>query len=158
MSAAVARVDLLVWRPADADAPGDLSAGWPRVLQVRAGDAPWRLPGVLLRPGEPVRDAAARVAYALGLGLPPRCRVLVAHRQLAASGQPVRLTFVLDGGWVGGSEVALAEGELSPCRCRRVVHRRRWAPAGSAGSAAIDALRVAVSLPASAPVREESHP
>ncbi len=72
MTPALARVELLVWRPANPGDPDDLAACWPEVLQVRAGASPWRLPGVALRAGEPVRAATARVAYAVGLTLPAR--------------------------------------------------------------------------------------
>ncbi|MFI2033006.1 hypothetical protein [Streptomyces buecherae] len=154
MTPALARVELLVWRPANPRDPGDLGAGWPEVLQVRAGVSPWRLPGVALRVGEPVRAAAARVAYAVGRTLPARAPVLSAHRQRATPGSPVRLTLVVDGGWVAASEVPLPTGELASCRCQPATHHRRWAHAETTNPATLDALRAALSHPA----REESQP
>ncbi|MFF5718777.1 hypothetical protein [Streptomyces buecherae] len=155
MTPALARVELLVWRPANPRDPGDVATGWPEVLQVRVAASRWRLPGVALRAGEPVRAAAARVAYAVGLTLPAaRSRVLSAHRQRATPGSPVRLTLVVDGGWVAASEVLLATSELASCRCRPAAHHRRWAHAETTNPATLDALRAALSHPA----REKSQP
>ncbi|MBC3982294.1 hypothetical protein H8N01_06895 [Streptomyces sp. AC536] len=154
MTPALARVELLVWRPANPGDPGDLAAGWPEVLQVRAGASPWRMPGVALRAGEPVRAAAARIAYAIGLTLPARARVLSAHRQRATPGIPVRLTLVVDGGWVAPPEVPSPAGMLASCRCHPATHHRRWAHAATTNPATLDALRAALSHP----VRENSQP
>ncbi len=120
------RVSLLVWRPRDPDHPGDLSAGWPRVLQVRTGAGPWQVPGVLLRPREPLMSAAGRVAYALGLTLPNAHRVLAVDQRVPPGREPEELIVIVDGGWAAGDDVPATEG----ARCAgspACPHQRRWA-------------------------------
>lgn len=120
------RVRLLVWRPRDPDHPGDLSAGWPRVLQVRTGAGPWQVPSVLLRPGEPLMAAAARTAYALGLTLPNAHRVLAIDQRAPTGREPEELIVIVDGGWVAEGDVRAADGPR--CACSPACpHQRRWA-------------------------------
>ncbi|MFD4998891.1 NUDIX hydrolase [Streptomyces buecherae] len=120
------RVTLLVWRPRDPDRPGDLSAGWPHVLQVRTGTGFWRVPSVLLRSGEPVLDAAQRAAYALGLTVPNAHRVLAVDQRPATGRAPEELTIITDGGWVTGDDVPAADGTCCACP-HPCQHQRRWA-------------------------------
>ncbi|WEV27464.1 hypothetical protein OYE22_21420 [Streptomyces sp. 71268] len=120
------RVSLLVWRPRDPDHPGDLSAGWPRVLQVRTGAGPWQVPSVLLRAGEPLMAAAERTAYALGLTLPNAHRVLAVDQRAPTGREPEELIVIVDGGWVAGDDVPAPDG--ARCACSPACpHQRRWA-------------------------------
>lgn len=120
------RVTLLVWRPRDPEDPGDLTYGWPHVLQTRDAATPWQLPGVLLRPGERVMTAAGRAAYALGLVLPNAHRVLAIDQHPAGPGRPEQLVIVVDGGWITDDDVPVAHTAATPCQhdCR---HASRWA-------------------------------
>ncbi|MFE6778535.1 hypothetical protein [Streptomyces sp. NPDC057702] len=125
------RVVLVVWKPRNAGDPGDVTtAGWPHVLQVQlARDADvWEPPSAVVRPGEGVEVAAARVAGALGIGLPTMRRVLAVDERPAAGGGPAELVLLVDGGWVTDADVA----EAADCLCaheRDCRHRRRWATA-----------------------------
>lgn len=103
-------VHLLVWLPADPSAPMDVSRAWPRVLQV-VRDGGVGPPGVLLRGGESLRQAAARVSGALGLRAPVGRPALLAVDQWPAepgAGRGDQMVVVLDGG-------ALATAGLPPC-------------------------------------------
>ncbi|MFE6778247.1 hypothetical protein [Streptomyces sp. NPDC057702] len=125
-------VHLLVWRPVDPGRPLDVSRSWPRVLQVTRGGRP-APPGVLLRPGEPVPAAAARVATALGLHPPARHRVLAVDQYPAESGPNEELSLILDGGWLG------ADTRLG---CDHGGHAWSWTPVTDLGRVAlVHALR-----------------
>ncbi|MFE6775357.1 hypothetical protein [Streptomyces sp. NPDC057702] len=129
------RVELLVWRPADPAAPLDLSRSWPRVLQV-ARDGGAGPPGVIVRPGEPVRAAAGRAATALGLRPPPEPRLLAVDQQPDEGAYPEQLSLIVDGGWLGA-------GDLASCDCDG--HGLVWTPVTDLGRVAlVHALRVAV--------------
>ncbi|MBC3989491.1 hypothetical protein H8N00_11530 [Streptomyces sp. AC563] len=105
-------VNLLVWHPEDplnSLNPLDLSGPLPRVLQVvRDGEA--GPPGVILRPDEPLRQAAARVSAALGLRAPARPAPLLAidQRPSGRGGDVEQMVLVLDGG-------TLPTEKLPPC-------------------------------------------
>ncbi|WEV28163.1 hypothetical protein OYE22_25550 [Streptomyces sp. 71268] len=102
-------VTLLVWQPADPLNPLDVSRAWPRVLQVvRDGEA--GPPGVILRPDEPLRQAAARVTAALGLRAPAQPPPLLAvdQRPSGREGGVEQMVLVLDGG-------TLSTETLPPC-------------------------------------------
>ncbi|MFF5721056.1 hypothetical protein [Streptomyces buecherae] len=92
-------VRLLVWRPADSARPFDISRGWPRVLHVVKDDVPG-LPEVVLRPGEPLRLAAARVAAALGMRAAEDLPRMLALDQWPpqAGGDVDQMVLILDGG------------------------------------------------------------
>ncbi|WP_217196921.1 hypothetical protein [Streptomyces buecherae] len=138
MTACEVRVELLVWHPADPAAPLDVSRSWPRVLQVaRAGAA--GPPGVIVRPGEPVRTAAGRVATALGLRPPLQPRLLAVDQRPDEGGAcPEQLALIMDGGWLG-----TGGGGLVPCDCGD--HELVWTPIADLGRVAlVHALRVAV--------------
>ncbi|MEU3960674.1 hypothetical protein AB0F42_12750 [Streptomyces buecherae] len=128
MSTHGVRVTLLVWKPVNADAPGDVAAGWPQVLQVRDGAGPWQAPSVVLRGGELVMGAAERVAHALGLTLPNVHRVLAVDQRPAARGRPGEVVLVVDGGWVAGEDAEVTGGGADSC-AHAGRHRRRWASA-----------------------------
>ncbi|MFE6775399.1 hypothetical protein [Streptomyces sp. NPDC057702] len=101
-------VHLLVWRPVDPADPLDVSRSWPRVLQV-VRDGVASPPGVVLRPGEALPAAAARVADALGLRPPPEpLRLLALDQRPPENGQAEQVDLVFDGGW-------LATDDLPPC-------------------------------------------
>ncbi|MBC3985973.1 hypothetical protein H8N01_26190 [Streptomyces sp. AC536] len=125
------RVVLVVWKPRIADDPSDVTtAGWPHVLQVQlARDREvWEPPGVVVRPGERVVTAAARVADAVGIGLPNLQRVLAVDERPAVGGAPAELMLLVDGGWCTDADVV----EVPDCLCaheRGCRHRRRWATA-----------------------------
>ncbi|WEV25573.1 hypothetical protein OYE22_10515 [Streptomyces sp. 71268] len=125
-------VHLLVWCPADTSNPREEDQLWPRVLQVARGDEAGP-PGVVLRPGEPVRHAAERVAGALGLTLPP-LRLLAVDQQPAEGDDLEQLGLVLDGG-------RLAANALRSCDCDS-AHELVWTPVGELGRVAlVHALR-----------------
>ncbi|MBB5937333.1 hypothetical protein [Streptomyces zagrosensis] len=130
------RVALLVWKPQNPDTPGDVSRGWPRVLQTRDSDTPWQAPSVILRPGELVVPAAERVAYVLGLVLPQHHRVLCVDQWPPAPEAPRGLTLVLDGGWLAGDDVRGDGDDIGPCSCGS-QHQRRWVRADRTGSVAL---------------------
>ncbi|MBB5933638.1 hypothetical protein [Streptomyces zagrosensis] len=133
------RVALLVWKPLNPDAPGDVTCGMPQVLLTRSDTTPWQVPSVVLRPGELVICATERAAYALGLDLTPQHRVLATSLR-----HPESMTLVVDGGWVSGTDARVAAGELGPCRCHPGSHRRRWAAWSELDDVMIRALRAAV--------------
>ncbi|MBB5937916.1 hypothetical protein [Streptomyces zagrosensis] len=142
MSARQLRVALLVWKPRDPHAPGDVSGGLPQVLLVHDGAPPWHMPSVILRPGELLLCAAERAAYALGLVLPHRHRVLATDLR-----HPRRMTLVVDGGWTSGTDAQVAAGELSPCHCHPTFHRRRWAASEGLDDVMTRALHAALTTP-----------
>ncbi|MBB5939887.1 hypothetical protein [Streptomyces zagrosensis] len=136
------QVCLLVWKPLDPDAPGDVSGGMPQVLLVRDDATPWQVPGVILRPGELLLCASERAAHAVGRELPSRHRVLATDfRRLE------HMTMVVDGGWVSGTDARTAVGELSPCPCHPTPYRRRWASSEDLDAVLTRALHAAVTTP-----------
>ncbi|MFE6777138.1 hypothetical protein [Streptomyces sp. NPDC057702] len=128
------RVVLLLWKPRVESDPGDVTtAGLPYVLQVQLSDdaTRWEPPGVVVRPGEPVSAAAARVADALGIVLPNVRRVLALDERPAAPGLPAETVLLVDGGWCTDADAV----EVPPCPCaheRGCQHRRRWVTAEEA--------------------------
>ncbi|MFE6776414.1 hypothetical protein [Streptomyces sp. NPDC057702] len=128
MSEREVRVNVLVWRPRDPRAPGDLAAGWPRVLQVRSARTVWQVPGVVLRPYESVMAAAGRAAYALGLELPTVHRALTIDQRPALGRHPEQLVIVVDGGWTDGEDVRVVSGSRFP-RSAGCLYECRWAEA-----------------------------
>lgn len=103
-------VHLLIWLPADPWNPLDVSQSWPRVLQV-VKDGTAAPPGVVLRPGESLRQAAARVTGGLGLRAPLEPPALLAIDQRPperGSTDIDQLVLVLDGG-------TLPTEALPPC-------------------------------------------
>ncbi|QKW52062.1 hypothetical protein [Streptomyces buecherae] len=128
------RVVLLLWKPRVESDPGDVTtAGWPHVLQVQLSDdaTRWEPPGVVVRPGEQVTAAAARVATALGLAPPNLRRVLAVDERPASPGAPAEIVLLMDGGWCTDADLV----EAPACLCvhdRHCRHRRRWATAEEA--------------------------
>ncbi|MBB5935232.1 NUDIX hydrolase [Streptomyces zagrosensis] len=149
MSARQLRVALLIWKPRNPHAPGDVTGGLPQVLLVHEGAPPWYLPGVILRPGELLLSAAARTACALGLQLPPRHRVLATDFR-----RPERMTLVVDGGWTSGTDAQVAAGEFSLCHCHPTPHRRRWVASEGLDDVITRALHAALTTPP----RKETRP
>lgn len=127
------RVVLLVWKPQVPDDPMDVTQGWPDVLQVQLArdHTVWEPPGVVVRPGEQLVEAAARVAGALGLTSPKARRVLAVDEYPADGYAPAEAILLLDGGWCTDADVI----DVPECLCaheRDCAHRRRWATAEQA--------------------------